>query len=200
MRPSDLELRNQQVFWPNTSPSRRTTGFEIRRAVTCANPELIDLGSVVAPLVSGTDSYGSVSEAKRSRAAESAGFWVRATVGAGHETVKMRLFSAKMASPARVPSLTTTDHFVGSPRFQAVTPSREHVLHALMSDQTLGRVRVVGVHNTVHSSHFDIPLYVRCMRVRVTGTVTGTSTRGHFTAACGPTISVEGIALISVPS
>ena len=50
------------------------TGFEIRRAVTCANPELIDLGSVVAPLVSGTDSYGSVSEAKRSRAAESAGF------------------------------------------------------------------------------------------------------------------------------
>ena len=50
------------------------TGFEIRRAVTCANPELIDLGSVVAPLVSGTDSYGSVSEAKRSRAAVSAGF------------------------------------------------------------------------------------------------------------------------------
>ena len=37
---------------------------------TCANPELIDAGSVVARLVSGTDSYGSLGEAKRSRAAE----------------------------------------------------------------------------------------------------------------------------------
>ena len=36
---------------------------------TCANPELIDAGSVIAPLVSGTDSYGSLDEAKRSRAA-----------------------------------------------------------------------------------------------------------------------------------
>jgi hypothetical protein len=35
-------------------------------------PELIDVGSVVAPLVSGTDSYGYVSEAKRSRGAVSA--------------------------------------------------------------------------------------------------------------------------------
>ena len=39
-----------------------------RCAVTCANPELIDAGPVVASLVSETGSYGSVSEAKRSRA------------------------------------------------------------------------------------------------------------------------------------
>ena len=36
--------------------------------------ELIEAGSVATPLVSGTDSYGSLSEAKRSRAAVSADF------------------------------------------------------------------------------------------------------------------------------
>ena len=51
------------------------TGSEIRCLRTCANQDLIDAGSVVAPLGSGTDSYGSVSEAKRSRAAVSAGFY-----------------------------------------------------------------------------------------------------------------------------
>jgi hypothetical protein len=40
------------------------TRFEIRCLGTCADPELIDTGSVVAFLVSGTDSYGSLSEAK----------------------------------------------------------------------------------------------------------------------------------------
>ena len=39
---------------------------------TCAHPELIDAGSVVALLASETDSYGFSSEAKRSRAAVSA--------------------------------------------------------------------------------------------------------------------------------
>ena len=31
---------------------------------------------------------------------------------------------------ARAKNITTTAHFVGSGRFQAVTPSREHVFHA----------------------------------------------------------------------
>ena len=75
MRPSDPELRYQHIFWPNTSLSRRTTRSEIRCPVTCANPELIDAGSVATPLVSGTDSYGSVSEAKRSRSAVSTDFF-----------------------------------------------------------------------------------------------------------------------------
>ena len=35
MRPSDPELRYQQIFWPNTSLSRRTTRSEIRCPVTC---------------------------------------------------------------------------------------------------------------------------------------------------------------------
>ena len=43
---------------------------------------------------------------------------------------------------ARAQNITTTAHFVGSGRFQALTPSREHVFHAPhMSDQTLGRAR-----------------------------------------------------------
>ena len=52
------------------------TRSEIRGLGTCADPELIDAGAVVAPLVSGTDSYayGSLSEAKRSSAAVSADF------------------------------------------------------------------------------------------------------------------------------
>ena len=40
------------------------------------------------------------------------------------------VFSVKLASRARAPSLTTTAHFVGSGRFQAVSSSREHALHA----------------------------------------------------------------------
>ena len=49
-----------------------STGSEIRCLGTCANPELIDAGSVVTPWVYGTNTYGSLSEAKRSRAAVSA--------------------------------------------------------------------------------------------------------------------------------
>ena len=52
---------------------------------------------------------------------------------------------------ARAQNITTTVHFVGSGRFQAVSASREHVLHAPMSDQTLGRARGVGVHTCVHT-------------------------------------------------
>ena len=43
-------------------------------SATGAHPELIDAGPVVALLVSGTDSYGSLSGAKGSRAAVSAEF------------------------------------------------------------------------------------------------------------------------------
>ena len=44
--------------------------------------------------------------------------------------MKMRCFRPKLPSRARAPSLTTTAHFVGSGRFQAVSSSREHALHA----------------------------------------------------------------------
>ena len=40
------------------------------------------------------------------------------------------VFSAQLASRPRAPSLTTTAHFVGSGRVQAVSPCREHTLHA----------------------------------------------------------------------
>ena len=51
-------------------------------------------------------------------------FCARAT---NHEN---EVFSVKLASRARAPSLTTTAHFVGSGRVQAVSACREHALHA----------------------------------------------------------------------
>ena len=51
-------------------------------------------------------------------------FCARAT---NHEN---EVFSVKLASRARAPSLTTTAHFVGSGRVQAVSPCGGHALHA----------------------------------------------------------------------
>ena len=51
-------------------------------------------------------------------------FCARAT---NHEN---EVFSVKLASRARAPSLIMTAHFVGSGRVQAVSPCEQHTLHA----------------------------------------------------------------------
>ena len=75
------------------------TGSEIRCLRTCANQDLIDAGSVVAPLGSGTDSYGSVSEAKRPRVAVSAEFWAEHVRVPAHHRIRNH---AGVSGPARI--------------------------------------------------------------------------------------------------